>query len=193
MSLYQYWTIMTTYIILLRGINVGGHKKVLMSNLRAMLHDLDFKMVRTYIQSGNIVLKSDVDSNTEVSQIIKEGICDTFGYDVPVLARTYIEWKKIMEQSPYEEPNDLKTKKWYYVLLQETPKLALINSLQQEQFNNERFIISHSCVYLCTDQGYGKTKCDNNFFEKKLKVQATTRNHRTMMKLLEMGEQISNQ
>ncbi len=179
---------MTTYIILLRGINVSGQKKIIMSNLRAMLQDLDFAMVRTYIQSGNIVLKSDITSPTKVSQIIKDGIYSTFGFDVPVLVKTFSEWKDIIEQSPFKKYNDLETKKWYYVLLQEAPKKELIHGLQQEQFPNERFVISNNCIYLCCDQGYGNTKCDNNFFEKRLEVQATTRNHRTVMKLLEMAE-----
>ncbi|MBC8766555.1 DUF1697 domain-containing protein [Arenibacter sp. BSSL-BM3] len=181
---------MTTYIILLRGINVGGQKKIIMSNLRTMLQDLNFAMVRTYIQSGNIVLKSDVTSPTAVSQIIKDGIYTTFGFDVPVLAKTFNELKEIIEESPFEKHNDLETKKWYYVLLQEAPKKELVHGLQQEQFPNERFVITNNCVYLSCDQGYGNTKCNNNFFEKRLEVPATTRNHRTIMKLLEMAEKI---
>ena len=114
-----------------------------------------------------------------------------FGFDVPVMALTLAEMEEILEQSPFRVLHDSESKKWYYVLLQETPKMDLIHSLQQEQFPNERFMITNSCVYLNCDQGYGKTKCDNNFFEKKLQVIATTRNHRTMMKLLEMGKQIS--
>ncbi|MCK0134321.1 DUF1697 domain-containing protein [Arenibacter sp. S6351L] len=184
---------MTKYIVLLRGINVSGKKKIKMSQLEAMLESLGFSEVSTYIQSGNIVLKSNVASPIKVSQIIKEGIYTTFGFDVPVLAKTFIEWKEIIAQSPFEEHNDLETKKWYYVLLQETPCKELINNLQQEQFANERFVISNSCVYLYCDKGYGKAKCDNNFFEKKLQVTATTRNHRTMIQLLEMGKQISEQ
>jgi len=184
---------MTKYIVLLRGINVSGKKKIKMSQLKAMLELLDFSEISTYIQSGNIILKSNITSPLKVSQIIKEGIYTTFGFDVPVLSKTIVEWEEILAQSPFEGHNDLETKKWYYVLLQETPSKQLINSLQQEQFTHERFMISNSCVYLSCDQGYGKTKCDNNFFEKKLQVSATTRNHRTMMKLLEMGKQISNE
>ncbi|MCM4150742.1 DUF1697 domain-containing protein [Arenibacter sp. N53] len=179
---------MTTFIILLRGINVSGQKKIIMSDLRTMLDNLDFYSVRSYIQSGNIVINSDITSPIKVSQIIKEGIKATFGFDVPVMAKTFIELKEIIEQSPFVEHSDLETKKWYYVLLQEAPNNELTNILQQEQFPNERFVISNNCVYLSCDQGYGNTKCNNNFFEKRLKVQATTRNHRTMMKLLEMAE-----
>jgi uncharacterized protein (DUF1697 family) len=184
---------MTNYIVLLRGINVSGQKKIKMSQLKAMLESLDFSAVSTYIQSGNIVLKSSASIPNEVSQTIKRGIHQAFGFDVPVMAWTLAEMEEILEQSPFRVLHESESKKWYYVLLQETPKMDLIHSLQQEQFPNERFMIANSCVYLNCDQGYGKTKCDNNFFEKKLQVIATTRNHRTMLKLLEMGKQISEQ
>ncbi|MDX1758052.1 MAG: DUF1697 domain-containing protein, partial [Arenibacter algicola] len=65
---------MTNYIVMLRGINVSGQKKIKMSQLKAMLESLDFSAVSTYIQSGNIVLKSSVLSSNEVSKIIKNGI-----------------------------------------------------------------------------------------------------------------------
>lgn len=180
---------MTTYIILLRGINVSGQKKIKMSDLRTMLQKLDFSAISTYIQSGNIVLKSDTTSPKEISQKIKEGIYATFGYDVPVLVNTIYELKEIIKQTPFEEDNELETKKWYYVLLQEVPNTELASKLQQDQFPNEQFIISGKCVYLSCGQGYGNTKCNNNYFEKKLKVSATTRNYRTMLKLLEMAEE----
>lgn len=183
---------MTNYIVMLRGINVSGQKKIKMSQLKAMLESLDFSAVSTYIQSGNIVLKSSVSSSNEVSKIIKNGIYKAFGFEVPVLTLTLPELDEIIKQSPFRTLNESESKKWYYVLFQETPNRELIHSLQQQQFPSERFIITNNCVYLSCDQGYGKTKCDNNFFEKKLQVTATTRNHRTMMKLLEMGSQISN-
>ncbi|MEG3656627.1 DUF1697 domain-containing protein [Arenibacter palladensis] len=184
---------MTNYIVLLRGINVSGQRKIKMSQLKVLLESLGFSEVSTYIQSGNIVLKSALPMSAEVAQIIKEGIYKTFGFDVPVLAKTLPELEEIIKHSAFMALDESESKKWYYVLLQETPKRELIKSLQQEQFPNEQFTIAKSCVYLRCDQGYGKTKCDNNFFENKLKVSATTRNHRTMMKLLEMGKQISKQ
>lgn len=180
---------MTTYFILLRGINVSGQKKIKMSDLRSMLENLEFAAVRTYIQSGNIVLKSKEDSAIKVSQLIKDSIYSTFGLDVHVLTKTVSELRTIIEHSPFIEHNDLESKKWYYVLLQDVPDKELIHRLQHVEFPNEQFVISDTCVYLSCDQGYGKTKCDNNFFEKKLKVAATTRNHRTMLKMLEMVEE----
>lgn len=184
---------MTNYIVLLRGINVSGQKIIKMPQLKAMLEALGFSEVSTYIQSGNIVLKSALPMSAEVAQIIKEGILQTFGFDVPVLAKTLPELEEIILQSPFRALDESESKKWYYVLLQETPKRELIKSLQQEQFPNEQFTIATNCVYLSCNLGYGKTKCDNNFFENKLKVSATTRNHRTMLKLLEMGKQISKE
>jgi uncharacterized protein (DUF1697 family) len=184
---------MTTYIAFLRGINVGGQKKIPMSQLKTMLESLGFSEVSTYIQSGNIVLKSSVSLPPKVSEIIREGIVKDFGFGVPVLVTSLPELDEIINGCPFEEPYTLETKKWYYVLLLEPPSNKLAYALRQEEFPNEHFVISEKCVYLRCGQGHGQTKCNNNFFEKKLKVTATTRNHRTMMTLLEMGKLISEQ
>jgi uncharacterized protein (DUF1697 family) len=184
---------MRTYIAFLRGINVSGQKKMNMLQFKAMLEALGFSEVNTYIQSGNVVLKSSVSSPIKVSRIIQEGIYKDFNFEVPVLVMSLAELEETLKLCPFKEPSTLETKKWYYVLLMEPPKKELIRALQLVEFPNEHFVISEKCAYLSCEQGYGQTKCNNNFFEKKLQVSATTRNHRTMMKLMEMGKLISEQ
>jgi len=79
---------MTTWVALLRGINLGPHHKVPMADLRALCADLGFTEVRTYIASGNVVCSSSHRSATAVRTTVERGLRSRFGFDVPVVVRT---------------------------------------------------------------------------------------------------------
>ncbi len=177
---------MPTYIALLRGINVSGQKKIPMAELRNMLHKMAFKDVSTYIQSGNVVFASDEKDTVILEAKIKRHIKDTFKFDVPVLVKSKTDFEKIVQQNPYTDPEDLENKQVYFVLLQNAPNTENVEAFQKVVCENEKFVIGENCVYLLCKNGYGNAKLNNNLVERKLKVEATTRNYRTMVKLLEM-------
>lgn len=179
---------MRTYIALLRGINVSGQKKVKMADLRQMLQRLGFQEVTTYIQSGNIVLKSDETQIGAIENKITQGINDAFGFEVPILVKPKREIQNILENNPFDNAEDIEANSIYFVLLKEMPESSLIEFFNKEKYDSERFAIIDKCVYLCCKNGYGKAKLNNNLIERKLKVSATTRNYRTMTKLLEMSK-----
>lgn len=174
---------MKIYIIILRGINVSGKNKLPMQDLRDVLNELNFENVQTYIQSGNIILNS-VEGKDVVSQKIKEAIKDKFDYEVPVLVKTMEEWKTAIENNPYKEAAP---KQQYFTFLSEIPKVKEIDTANIN-IKEDEFSIIEDVVYVNAVGGYGKTKLNNNFFEKKLKVIATTRNLKTTMKLLSLTE-----
>jgi len=178
---------MKPYIALLRGINVSGQKKMPMADLRAMLEKLNLKNASTYIQSGNIVFSSDGNNTHILEDIIKTEIRNTFGFDVPVLVKSKSDFETVLKQNPYTDQEAIEKKQVYFVLLKEKPSPELVETFQKEAFANEKFFITDDCVYLFCQTGYGKAKLNNNLIERKLKVEATTRNHRTMLKLLEMA------
>jgi len=178
---------MPTYIALLRGINVSGQKKIKMADLRAMLEKMPFQDVATYIQSGNIVFRAAETKKEHIQDAIKNGIAKAFGFDVPVLVRSVPDFKAILSGNPYTEPEDLAAKKIYYVLLKNIPSDETLFDLDQENYPNELFHVTSECVYLNCKNGAGKAKLTNNIIEKKLQVEATTRNHSTMLKLLELA------
>lgn len=64
-----------------------------------------------------------------------------------------------------------------FFLKQHQPAISLTQNLSPENYNNEEFLINDYCVYLNCKLGYGQAKCNNNFFENKLKITATTRNY----------------
>lgn len=177
---------MNNYIAFLRGINVSGHKKILMADLRKILGKLKFSDARTYIQSGNIAFKSDENDVQALSARLKEGIQETFGYDVPVLVMEAQQLQRIFDGNPFKQ-ND--PKKVCFVLLKSAPDKKLANELKKISYPNETFVVTDNCVYLYCSEGFAKAKCSNNLFERKLKVQATTRNFNTMVKMLEMSKQ----
>jgi len=180
---------MKTFIALLRGINVSGQKKIKMVELKNMLESISFSDVQTYIQSGNVVFKSEEKDIHHLEEKIKKGIADTFGFDVPVLVKKRSEIEKILQESPYKKQEDLEAKRIYYVLLKNKPESDTLSNLNQEDYPNELFSFGKNCVYLNCVNGAGKAKLTNNIIERKLKVSATTRNHRTMLKLLELSEE----
>ncbi len=174
----------STYIALLRGINVSGQKKIKMAELRAVLEDSGLQNVQTYIQSGNIVFESDNADREKLQQIIATAIRQHFGFNVPTLVMQKKSIRQILKVNPFA--NEGEESKLYYVLLKSPPEKELVQQFEQLHFDYEDSHITDNCVYLLCKNGYGKAKLNNNLIEKKLKVEATTRNQKTMQKLLEM-------
>ncbi|APG63951.1 hypothetical protein LPB136_00550 [Tenacibaculum todarodis] len=170
---------MKKYIVLLRGINVSGKNKLPMAELRELLNDLQFQNIQTYIQSGNIILESEK-TKSEICKIIKDGIFTKFGYDVPVITRTILEWGKAVANYPFSTENE---KIVAFSFLNKVPEATTI---EIKNIGEDRYKIDNDVVYLNCPSGFGKTKLTNNSIEKKLNVIATTRNLRTTLKLLEL-------
>lgn len=173
---------MERYIAFLRGINVGGHKKILMTDLKLLFESLGFKEVTTYIQSGNVIFTTEKETNL-ATKIIK-GIEENYGFFVPVLVKNASELEEIVSKSPFFGE---KLKKSYFILLQEKPSSEHIELTTIFSNPIEEFYITENCVYVYYSQGAGKAKLGNNFFEKKLSVTATARNYNTLVKLIELS------
>src|SRR5204862_1149300 len=100
---------MTTYIALLRGINIGPHKRMKMEKLRASCEALGFAKVKTYIQSGNIVFQTGKLSSANVSKKIEECIVSGFGFSVEVVSRTAEEMKAVVSGNPLLKESGIDT------------------------------------------------------------------------------------
>ncbi|GLU43591.1 DUF1697 domain-containing protein [Allomuricauda sp. NBRC 101325] len=174
----------SVFVALLRGINVSGQKKIKMADLRVVLEGMGLQNVQTYIQSGNVVFESVELDKLWLEQTIFAAIKQHYGFEVPTLILKSNEIESIISANPFlgkEEEN-----KFYFVLLKQKPDPNLVLEFNQLQFEQEDFHVSDYCVYLLCKNGYGNAKLNNNLIEKKLKVEATTRNLKTMQKLLEM-------
>ena len=181
---------MQTFISILRGINVGGQKKILMADLKGLYEKLKFKDVATYIQSGNVVFESDgKESDIELAKKIEKAIYKNYNFQVPVIIRREEELKKIILSNPFLKEKNIDLKKLHVTFLGEIPSKANIEGIKSVDFLPDQFFISGKEIYLHIPESYGETKLFNNFFEKKLKVSATTRNWNTVNKLYEMASQ----
>ncbi len=182
---------MNRYIALLRGINVSGQKKIKMADLKELFLELGFSSVITYIQSGNVVFESNKTELNDISVTIHQGIAEKFGFDVPVLILKPDTLELIYSQNPFKqklEKGAIEDKKMYFTLLESAPDVVSVKELENASFGDEKFAITDKVVYFYAANGYGKTKLNNNFFERKLKTKATTRNLKTVLKLLEMSD-----
>lgn len=181
---------MNTFIALLRGINVAGQKKIKMAELKEMFEELGYTSVKTYIQSGNVVFQHTLLDHNHHTLIIKKGIQEYFGFDVPVLILTREKLITIYEANPFAErlaTGEIAENKMYFTLLQDMESTEREELPTQLFFEPEEFAVTQDVVYLFAAKGYGKTKLSNNFFEKKLRCSATTRNLRTVLKLMEIS------
>jgi uncharacterized protein (DUF1697 family) len=178
---------METYVAFLRGINVGGRNKIPMLALREALSTLNVANVRTYIQSGNVLFESKLTSKRQITDLIHDTIKTNFGFEIPVLVLTKVELATILSNCPYADKVYTNSNKTYFLLLFKVPKKELNVLFEEMVFENEIFQVSDSCVYLLCNNGYGKAKLNNNIVESKLKVTATARNYRTILKVLELA------
>ena len=94
--------------------------------------------------------------------------------------------QKVLEDNPFA--NKAEENRLYYVLLKQAPEKDVVAQFEELSFTNEDFHVTEKCVYLMCKKGYGNAKLNNNLIERKLKVEATTRNQKTMQKLLEMAQ-----
>ncbi|WP_404451536.1 DUF1697 domain-containing protein [Virgibacillus necropolis] len=174
---------MTTYIALLRAINLGKRNKIKMAELRELLVSMDLKNVQTYIQSGNVIFDSEVNAE-HLTQQLEQEIQSTFGFPVPVILRTATELEQIIRSCPYSFENLTEGESIHVSFLAELPSQEKIDQLTD--FNNEidEYQINAKEVYMYFGQNLHKSKLPNHL--KKLDVPATLRNWKTVMKLSEM-------
>jgi uncharacterized protein (DUF1697 family) len=177
---------MVTYVSILRGINVSGQKKIVMKDLKVLFEELNFKNVRTYIQSGNIIFEFAKINNKRLSELIGTKIFEKYKFNVPVLVLNVSELNRIMEKNPFVKEKGIKKEKLHVTFLDKDPRQTNKDDLKDVNFEPDKFSISGNAVYVYCPNGYGRTKLNNNFFENKLKVTATTRNWNTVNELFKM-------
>lgn len=179
-----------TYISILRGINVGGRNSIKMDALRQMYSDLGYTDVQSYIQSGNVLFRHQQSDTHTLGQVISHCIAETFGINVPVLVLTIDELRDAINNNPFTTTDPKGINTIHLNFLSEMPDTGLVDKITPEHFLPDEFILSGKVIYLHCPNGYGNTKLNNTFFEKKLKITATTRNLKTTTELLAIAEKL---
>jgi uncharacterized protein (DUF1697 family) len=175
---------MKTYLALFRGINVGGNNMLPMKELKALLEKNGCEGVRTYIQSGNVILNSSTSDVASLAKKLSAAVAKSHGFEPRVLLLTRAELERAAAGNPFpgaaENPQSV-----HLFFLDGAPKKPDLNALEALKTKTESFALKDRILYLHTPDGLGRSKMAARV-AKCLGVQATARNWRTVTTLLEM-------
>lgn len=175
-------------VAILRGINVGGKRKILMKDLKLLFEKMRYTNVTTYKQSGNVIFNTtDNLSDIEISMEVQKAISDKYGFDVPVIIRSIKDLEQTIARNPFLKSCESDINQLYLTFLNETPSPENIKNAELSNTRVDRFVVDNRNVFVFCEGKYHQSKLTNNFFENKLKVTATTRNWKTILKLIEFA------
>ena len=176
------------YVALLRGVNVGSARKVPMADLKHLFVDLGHDDVTTYIQSGNVVFRLASAKPAAVIAELEKAIAKEFNVPARVLLRTDTELEKVLSRNPFLEKG-ADPAKLHVTFLADPAESKKAGAAEVPAGETDEFAVGpgRTEVYVHCPNGYGRSKLNNTFFEKKLGVAATTRNWNTVNKLLELA------
>jgi uncharacterized protein (DUF1697 family) len=180
---------MPVYIALLRGINIGPHKRMKMDALRAGCEGLKLSEVKTYVQSGNVVFRSTQQSPGALAKKIEAMIVDAFGFSARVVVRTGDDLAAVVRNNPFRPAAKFEDNKLCVAFLSDEPAKALVEKLQASPPGSEPFQVRGNNLYIYFANGFARTKMHTNFLEKALCVEATVRNWRTVTNLHTMAQE----
>jgi uncharacterized protein (DUF1697 family) len=172
---------MPTYIALLRGINVGGHHKVAMADLRAWFEAAGHVDVTTYIQSGNVVFTGS-GARDKIESDLERRLKRETGFDLAVVTRTATEWDKVVRNNPYPKaaPTSL-----IVSFLKKPPPRAALRTIDVAAFAPDEFTAKGREIYLHLPNGQGRAKLPQAL--NRVQGTATARNWQTVLKLLDLA------
>jgi uncharacterized protein (DUF1697 family) len=175
------------HIVLLRGINVGGHRRVAMADLRALLAALGYANVRTHLQSGNVVLESR-DAPARLKRVVERGLVDELGVDVEVFVRTRDELARVIAYDPLGSIVD-NPSRYLVSFLSGAPDAAGVMGADAGDVGPERFVVHGRELYAWHPAGVHNSKLAKLLSERRLGVTATARNWNTVTRLLELADE----
>jgi uncharacterized protein (DUF1697 family) len=177
---------MAIYISLLRGINVGGHKRIKMDQLRPSFEAMGFESVKTYIQSGNVVFKTGKSSPAGLSKRIELRILKDFGFSVSVICRTAGELEKTIANNPFLSERGIDPEKLHVMFLSEAPAPVALKRLSDLTAAPDRARGFDTEIYFYLPNGMSQSILMKSPVDRILAVVTTTRNWRTVNALHQM-------
>jgi uncharacterized protein (DUF1697 family) len=174
-------------IVLLRGINLGARNRIAMPELRRVLSDAGYDDVRTYVQSGNVVLSSD-EAPDELARECERVIEEAFGLDIDVVVRTRNELAKVVRRNPLGGVAT-NPKRYQVSFLSEKLDRAKLQELETLAVDPERFVAIGRELYAWHPAGVARSKLWARLAGKGLGVTATARNWTTVTSLLALADE----
>ena len=176
-----------THVALLRGINVGGNRKLPMKSLVALFTKAGCVDVETYIQSGNVVFRAPSIVVRRLSGTITAAIEQQFGFSVPVVIRSQAELATTVTRNPFLN-RGIDIAALHVAFLANVPDPVSVADPDTTRSPGDLFILRGHDIYLWLPNGVARTKLTNDYFDRTLKTVSTLRNWNTVLKLLEMAQ-----
>jgi len=177
---------MPVYIAMLRGINVGGHKRIKMDRLRSSFEALGFAQVKTYIQSGNVVFKAGKISTSGLSRKIEDKILSDFGFQVSVISRTADEISKTITSNPFLNERGIDPERLHVMFLSDAPAPAAVKKLAELTAAPDRLHCLDRAIFFYFPNGVSQSVLFKNPVDRILAVVNTMRNWKTVNQLAQM-------
>lgn len=174
------------FVALLRGINVGGHNKLPMAELRALCAELGWADTRSYIQSGNLVFTAQ-GTAAELEAVLEQAIEDRFSLTVPAIVRAASAWPPYIDQNPFPHASEQTPNLVMLALSRNPPAADTESRLRERASESERISRTGDALWIHYGDGSGRSKLTPALLDRAAGSPVTTRNWRTVLKLGEMA------
>jgi uncharacterized protein (DUF1697 family) len=182
---------MPVIIGLLRGVNLAGHKKIKMEDLRALCDSLGLHNSQTYVQSGNVIFRTTERNLARLASRIEDAIEKKAGFHSSVILRTPSDLKAVIARNPFATRPGIEPGKLIVTFLPADPAPEMQDAVRNLKTNLEEVRLHGREVYTYFPDGMGRSKLVP-VMERILKKSGTGRNWNTVTKLLEMAEALEN-
>ncbi|HEX8029848.1 MAG TPA: DUF1697 domain-containing protein [Vicinamibacterales bacterium] len=178
---------MTTYIAVLRAINLGAYNRIAMADLRAMLEKLGLEEPKTLVLSGNVVFRSAFSSADKIEKLLEAASTKHLKVTTDYFVRSSAEWRAIIDANPF--PAEAKSDPGHLLMmcLRDAPSAAAVKALQAAIKGREMVRAKGKSAYFVYPDGVGRSKLTIQVIEKALGTRGTARNWNTVLKLGELA------
>ena len=174
---------MTTFVALLRAVNLGRKGMILMTDLRRIAGAIGLLDATTVVQTGNLVFRSAGASTAALEKRLEQATQERFDYEVPICVRSAAAWQKTTAANPF--PHEAVTDPSHLVVfyLKKEPAAAALDTLRRSASGPERFELRGRELYIFYPRDIGNSKFTGALIERKLGVRGTGRNWNTVQKI----------
>jgi uncharacterized protein (DUF1697 family) len=184
--------LMGVVICMLRGVNVGAHNRLKMEDLRAMCAWMKLRHAQTYVQSGNVVFRTDERDVAKLTRNIEDAIEKKFGFRCDVICRTTAEMKRVVARNPFAKRVGIEPGKLHVTFFGTDPGEPGRAKVRGIQADPEELFMERRECYIHFPNGAGRSKLAWSEIPKMLEVTGTARNWNSVMKMLEMAEKMES-
>jgi uncharacterized protein (DUF1697 family) len=174
---------MTSYVALLRGINVGGHNPVAMADLRELLVHLGLSDPKSMLQSGNLVFLAEAHTNAQLESSLEAGALKRLGLKTDFFVRSAEEWEAILAGNPFHREAAHDPGRLVVMILKVAPIAGGVEALQAGVTGPEVVRAGERHAYIVYPNGIGRSRLTNALIERTLGTRGTARNWNTVQKL----------